>query len=99
MLISPMRPAHARKRTPMENKPNSIPGPLALAMIEELSHFVIADLQPVVVDLARCEGMWLMTVDGQKIFDWAGYYASKLLGHNHPGLYEPDYLQQIGRAH
>jgi len=28
-----------------------------------------------------------MTVDAQKIFDWAGYYASKLIGHNHPGLY------------
>lgn len=31
-----------------------------------------------------------MTVDAQKIFDWAGYNASKLIGHNHPGLYEPD---------
>lgn len=82
----------------MENKPNSIPGPLAAAMIEELSHYVITDVQPVVVDLARSEGMWLMTVDGQKIFDWAGYYASKLLGHNHPGLYEPDYLQRLARA-
>ena len=57
----------------MQKTSDLIPGPLALAMIEELSHFVIADLQPVVVDLARCEGMWLMTVDGQKIFDWAGY--------------------------
>ncbi len=67
-------------------------------MIDELSHYVIADVQPVVVDLARSEGMWLMTADGQKIFDWAGYYASKLLGHNHPGLYEPDYLQRLARA-
>jgi L-lysine 6-transaminase len=80
------------------NKPDFIPGPVAAAMIEELSHFVITDLQPVVVDLARSEGMWLMTVDGQRIFDWAGYYASKLLGHNHPGLYEPDYLQRLARA-
>ena len=31
-----------------------------------------------------------MTVDAPKIFDWAGYNASKLIGHNHPGLYEPD---------
>jgi L-lysine 6-transaminase len=81
----------------MENK-DSIPGPQAAAMIEELSHYVIADVQPVVVDLERSEGMWLMTADGQKIFDWAGYYASKLLGHNHPGLYEPDYLRRLARA-
>jgi L-lysine 6-transaminase len=86
---------------PEENNPgspDSVPGPRAAAMIDELSRYVIADVQPVVVDLARSEGMWLMTVDGQKIFDWAGYYASKLLGHNHPGLYEPRYLAQLARA-
>jgi L-lysine 6-transaminase len=82
----------------MHNKPDPIPGPRAATMIEELSRYVIADVQPVVVDLARSEGMWLTTVDGQKIFDWAGYYAAKLLGHNHPGLYEPDYLQRLARA-
>jgi L-lysine 6-transaminase len=82
----------------MSDNNNAIPGPQATAMIDELSHYVIADVQPVVVDLARSEGMWLMTVDGQKIFDWAGYYASKLLGHNHPGLYEPDYLERLARA-
>ena len=82
----------------MQNKPGPLPGPLAAAMIAELSRYVITDTQPVVVDLARCEGMWLMTVDCQKIFDWAGYYASKLIGHNHPGLYEPDYLERLARA-
>ena len=67
-------------------------------MIRELSRYVITDAQPVVVDLARSEGMWLATVDGQKIFDWAGYYASKLIGHNHPGLYEPEYVERLVRA-
>ncbi len=82
----------------MSNNSHPIPGPLATAMIAELSRYVIADVQSVVVDLANSEGMWLATVDGQRIFDWAGYYASKLLGHNHPGLYEPDYLRQLARA-
>ena len=82
----------------MSNNSHPIPGPLATAMIAELSRYVIADVQSVVVDLANSEGMWLTTVDGQRIFDWAGYYASKLLGHNHPGLYEPDYLRQLARA-
>ena len=82
----------------MSNNAHPIPGPLATAMIAELSRYVIADVQSVVVDLANSEGMWLATVDGQRIFDWAGYYASKLLGHNHPGLYEPDYLRQLARA-
>jgi L-lysine 6-transaminase len=82
----------------MHNQPDPIPGARARAMIEELSRYVITDTQPVVVDLARGDGMQLMTVDGQKIFDWAGYYASKLIGHNHPGLYEPEYVQRLVRA-
>lgn len=67
-------------------------------MIDELARYVITETQPVVVDLARSEGMWLATVDGQKVFDWAGYYASKLIGHNHPGLYEPEYVRRLVRA-
>lgn len=77
------------------SSPQNFPGPISAAMIEELSRYVIADVYPFAVDLARCEGMWLMTVDGQKIFDWAGYYASKLIGHNHPGLQEPDYVRRL----
>lgn len=74
------------------------PGPVSAGMIQELNRYVIVDVHPFVVDLAQCEGMWLGTVDGQRIFDWAGYYASKLIGHNHPGLYEPDYAQRLVRA-
>ncbi len=74
------------------------PGPRSAAMIEELRKYVIADPYPFCVDLARCEGMRLATVDGERIFDWAGYYASKWIGHNHPGLLEPDYLRRLGYA-
>ena len=54
------------------SSPQNFPGPISAAMIEELSRYVIADVYPFAVDLARCEGMWLMTVDGQRIFDWFG---------------------------
>jgi L-lysine 6-transaminase len=64
-------------------------------MIEELSRYVIADLHPFAVDIEKSQGMWLATVDGPMLFDWAGYYASKLIGHNHPGLYEPDYTRRL----
>lgn len=76
----------------------AFPGPASAALIEELGRYVIADVKPFVVDLARCEGMWLGTVEGQRLFDWAGYYASKLIGHNHPGLYEPEYVERLVRA-
>jgi L-lysine 6-transaminase len=77
---------------------NGFPGPKSREMIEEFTHYVAMTPQPFVLDLARCEGMWLATVDGQRIFDWAGYYGAKLLGHNHRRLREPDYLEQLAMA-
>lgn len=74
------------------------PGPISAQMLDELSAYVIATPYPFVLDLEKCEGMWLETVDGQRLFDWAGYYGSKLIGHNHPGLYEPAYVQKLVRA-
>lgn len=74
------------------------PGPVSSAMLEELGRYVIATPHEFVVDLEKCEGMYLATVDGQRIFDWAGYYGSKLIGHNHPRLYEPEYVTRLARA-
>lgn len=74
------------------------PGPVSSEMIEELQRYVIVTPQPFVVNLEASEGMWLATMDGQRLFDWAGYYASKLLGHNPPGLSEPDYLKRLALA-
>ena len=67
-------------------------------MLKELGRYVIATPYPFVVDLAKSEGMWLATVDGERLFDWAGYFGSKLIGHNHPGLYEPAYVERLVRA-
>ncbi|RYG22493.1 aminotransferase class III-fold pyridoxal phosphate-dependent enzyme, partial [bacterium] len=64
-------------------------------MLDELRHYVIATPYPFVLDLARSEGMWLATVDSQRLFDWAGFFGSKLIGHNHPGLYEPSYVKRL----
>ena len=77
---------------------SAYPGPRSGEMLAELGRYVVASPQPFVLDLQRCQGMWLVTVDGQRIFDWAGYYGSKLLGHNHPRLQEPQYLQRLALA-
>ncbi|HEX7652474.1 MAG TPA: aminotransferase class III-fold pyridoxal phosphate-dependent enzyme, partial [Verrucomicrobiae bacterium] len=79
----------------MKPAPDTILGPLGRAQIAELNRYVITEVHPFVLDLARCEGMWLATVDGAKIFDWTGFYASRLLGFNHPALTEPDYLKRL----
>ncbi|MBK8858236.1 MAG: aminotransferase class III-fold pyridoxal phosphate-dependent enzyme [Opitutaceae bacterium] len=74
------------------------PGPQSAAMIKELSRYVLADPYPFCVDLEKSEGMWLVTVEGERLFDWAGYYGSKWIAHNHPRLFEPEYLRKLGFA-
>ena len=65
------------------------------AMLEELGKYVIAEPFPFVVDLANSRGMVLATVDGDQITDWSGLYGSRLLGYNHPRLFEPDYAREL----
>ena len=48
-------------------------------MLEELSRYVIAEPYPFVIDLEKSHGSWLATLDGRRIFDWAGYFGSKLI--------------------
>jgi len=67
-------------------------------MIEELQRYVVFEPYPFVVDLARSRGMTLVTVDGDRITDWGGFYASRLLGLNHPRMSDPDYLRRLHLA-
>lgn len=76
----------------------AMPGPMSASMLDELRKYVLCEPQPFAIDLEKCDGMWLVTVDGQRLFDWSSYYGSKLIGHNHPGLYEPSYITRLCRA-
>ncbi|HWU48827.1 MAG TPA: aminotransferase class III-fold pyridoxal phosphate-dependent enzyme [Asticcacaulis sp.] len=71
------------------------PGPKSAAMLAELANYVIAEPYPFAVDLSRSRRLNLVTVDGQTISDWTGLYGSKLLGYNHPRLFEPDYTREL----
>ena len=64
-------------------------------MLDELSRYVIAEPYPFVVDLENSKGLWLATIDGDRIMDWCGLYGSKLIGYNHPRLYKADYARQL----
>ena len=74
------------------------PGPVSSAMLAEMGRYVVSEPYPFVLDLEQSEGMWLATKDGQRLFDWCGFYGSKLLGYNHPDLQEPGYVQKLARA-
>lgn len=76
----------------------AFPGPHSRAQLEELSRYVVAEPYPFVLDLANCQGLWLATVDGQRLLDWGGMYGSKLLAYNHPRLSEPAYLRHLALA-
>ena len=78
-----------------ESTQSTFPGPISAAMLKELGNYVIAEPYPFAVDLEKGNGMTLVTVDGQELFDWAGYYGSKLIGHNHPGLLDPAYIKRL----
>lgn len=81
-----------------EGKVKKFPGPKSKKMLDEFGRYVVMTPKPFVVDLSRSKGMYLATVDGQMLFDWVGYYGSKLIGHNHPRLLEPEYLNRLARA-
>jgi L-lysine 6-transaminase len=61
----------------------------------EFYKYCLTENYPFVVDIERSHGSYLRSVEGQDIFDFAGYYGSKLIGHNHPGLYEKRYLKRL----
>lgn len=80
----------------MNNPPVApYPGPRSAELLARLGKLVLSEPWPFVIDLERSRGMYLATIDGQRLFDWAGYYASKLLGHNHPRLSEPEYTKRL----
>jgi len=67
-------------------------------LLTEFRHYGTMEPRQFVIDLEACEGMYLVTIDGQRIFDWTNYYASKLIAHNHPALYEPEYVSRLVKA-
>lgn len=72
---------------------STFPGPVSAPLIEEFSRYGVVEPRKYVIDLAACSGMKIVTIDGQEIIDWAGFYGSKLLGHNHP-IYADESFQR-----
>jgi L-lysine 6-transaminase len=82
----------------MSDSTGNFPGPRSSAMLAELRCYLVSEPYPFAVDLEHSKGMWLATVDGQRLFDWGGMYGSKLIGYNHPQLSAPEYVTRLVRA-
>ncbi len=63
--------------------------------LDEFAKYVVMQPFSFVVDLKHSHGMWIHTIDGEEMFDWCGYYGSRLIGHNHPVMFEPDYVEKL----
>lgn len=72
--------------------------PRSAKLIEELQRYVVMEPKPFALDLERCHGSYLVTVEGVELLDLCGYYGAKLIAHNHPALQEPVYLRELALA-
>ncbi|MBF0315794.1 MAG: aminotransferase class III-fold pyridoxal phosphate-dependent enzyme [Oligoflexia bacterium] len=71
------------------------PGSICTQMMDELKHYFIEEPNPFAIDVEKCKGMWLHTLDGDLVFDWCCIYGSKLLGFNHPRMRDPQYVEKL----
>lgn len=72
-----------------------VPSISSAQMIAELQRFVVVEPHPFALDLERCHDSYLVTVEGEEILDFGGYYGSKLIAHNHPRMNDPDYTRRL----
>lgn len=60
---------------------------------------MLADGLPIVVDLDRSHGIHLVDkLTGKHYLDFFTYFATQPLGHNHPALTDPEFLEHISRV-
>ncbi len=60
---------------------------------------MLKDGFPFVVDLDKSEGSYLVDkVTGKRTLDFFNYFATQPLGHNHPAMTDPEFMEHIGRV-
>ncbi len=64
-----------------------------------ISEVMLADVFPIVIDIERSEGNYICdAITGKKFLDCFSYIASNPIGHNHPGMFEPDFERKLLRV-
>ncbi len=68
-------------------------------VLDVLSNYILVDGFPIVLDLEKSEGSWLVDArDGRKFLDFYSFFASSPLGCNHPKLANDEFKEKIFRA-
>lgn len=61
-----------------------------------ISKYMIGDGDPIVVDLENSYGAYIVdAVTGKEYLDFFTYFASIPIGHNHPKMKEPEFLEKL----
>ena len=63
-----------------------------------IGKYMLADGEHLVIDLAGSHGPYLRdAATGREYLDFYAYFASQPIGHNHPKLREPWFVQRMAR--
>lgn len=58
--------------------------------------YMIGDGDPIVIDLEKSHGAYIIdSVTGREYLDFFSYFASMPIGHNHPKMKEPAFLEKL----
>src|SRR5512139_1642640 len=61
-----------------------------------IGRYMLADGEHLVIDLARSHGPYLRDqATGREYLDFYAYFASQPVGHNHPKLVEPWFMERV----
>lgn len=75
------------------------PGPRPAEVHGVLRRHLITDGLDLVLDLDESHGAWLRCArTGREFLDCFSYFATNPIGHNHPGVTNPAFLERLGRV-
>jgi L-lysine 6-transaminase len=61
-----------------------------------ISKYMIGDGDPIVIDLEKSHGAYIVdSITGKEYLDFFSYFASLPIGHNHPKMKEPEFLEKL----
>ena len=64
-----------------------------------IDKYMLADGDEIVVDLKNSRGAYMRdAVTGEDYLDFFSYFASQPIGHNHPKMRDPEFMQKLAEA-
>jgi L-lysine 6-transaminase len=69
----------------------------AADVFDALKAHILVDGFHLVMDLDKSQGSWIVDArDGRRYLDFYTFFATTPLGHNHPGLRDPEFVARLG---